>query len=144
MKARYNQFNSKRRFKELEDGDVETLKRLSERVGYGGNPEHKKNPGDFNLAPPTNPRMGKSLCDDAEIFTRRAALKLLKKGLEKGLVSDRFNGEWPKNVWSVTAEGKPMEAQLENPVLGTYHGYPMPESDPLASEVLQKWDERAD
>jgi hypothetical protein len=32
-----------------------------------------------------------------------------------------------------------MEAQLENQELGTYHGYPMPENDPLFCKVLEKW-----
>lgn len=31
------------------------------------------------------------------------------------------------------------EAQLENHEQGTYHGYPMPESDPLTSQVLAWW-----
>jgi hypothetical protein len=48
-------------------------------------------------------------------------------------------GEWPKNVWSVTDDGFAMEAQLENPDLGTYHGYPMPETDPLSLEVIRRW-----
>ena len=33
-----------------------------------------------------------------------------------------------------------MEAQLENPTLGTYHGYPMPENDPLANDIRSRWD----
>lgn len=139
MKRRYGQFNPKRRIKAPADGDAELLAGLAERVGYGGNPEHKKNPGDFGLTPLSDPRLGKSLCDDAGIFTRRAALELLKRGLKKGLVSDRFDGEWPKNIWSASESGRALEAQLENPVLGTYHGYPMPENDPLASDVLRRW-----
>jgi hypothetical protein len=67
------------------------------------------------------------------------ALRYLRKGLCKGLVSERFNGEWPQNIWSVTDDGKPLEAQLENAGNGTYHGYPMPASDPLASDVVQRW-----
>ena len=58
------------------------------------------------------------------------------------MISDRYQGEWPKNVWSMTSDGKPLEAQLENPRLGTYHGYPMPESDPLAEEIKNVWNER--
>jgi len=57
-----------------------------------------------------------------------------------GLVSDRMAGEWPKNVWSVTDDGFAMEAQLENSNLGTYHGYPMPETDPLSQEVIRRWE----
>ena len=139
MKRRYDQFNPKRRIKVPAEGDAERLAGLAKVVGYGGNPEHKKNPGDFGLTPPSSPRLGKSLCDDAGVFTRHAALRLLKRGLKQGLVSDRLDGVWPKNIWSVTEKGRPMEAQLENPILGTYHGYPMPENDPLASDVLRRW-----
>jgi hypothetical protein len=139
MRPRYDQFNPKRRLKKPDPGDREALALLAEKIGYGGNPEHKKNPGDFGLIPPSDPRRGKSLCDVAGVFTRRLAHSLLQQGLRKGLVSDRFEGEWPKNIWSVTDSGIPLEAQLENPVLGTYHGYPMPTSDPLAAEVLRLW-----
>jgi len=48
--------------------------------------------------------------------------------------------KWPQNIWSVSDDGLPLEAQLENPEKGIYHGYPMPESDPLASEVIRRWE----
>ncbi len=115
---------------------------LAEHVRYAGNPEHKKNPGDFGLHPPSNPRPGKSLCDSAKIFSRREARNLIKDGLRRGMISDRFQDQWPKNVWAMTSDGIPLEAQLENPQLGTYHGYPMPESDPLAKEIKHVWKER--
>jgi hypothetical protein len=61
----------------------------------------------------------------------------MKSGLRRGLISDRSVGLWPKNIWAVTDDGKPLEAQLENP--GIYHGYPMPPSDPLAGEIVRLW-----
>ena len=54
----------------------------------------------------------------------------------------RMDGEWPRNVGSVTADGLAMEAQLENAHLGTYHGYPMPETDSLSQEVIRRWERR--
>jgi hypothetical protein len=142
MKARYGQFNPKRRLLTPVQAQARAteLGTLAERVEYGGNPEHKKNPGDFNLIPPSNPRQGKALCDVAKIFRREEAVRLLQAGLRSGLVSDRMAGEWPKNVWSVTADGFALEAQLENPESGTYHGYPMPETDPLSLEVKRRWE----
>lgn len=139
---RYGQFNPKRRLLTPAQAQAraDEFGQLAARVGYGGNPEHKKNPGDFNLTPPSDPRQGKSLCDVAKIFEREEAVKLLQAGLRKGLVSDRMAGDWPKNVWSVTDDGFALEAQLENPALGTYHGYPMPDTDPLAAEVLRRWE----
>jgi hypothetical protein len=54
---------------------------------YGGNPEHKRDPGDFGLDPPSSPRPGKTLCDVVQIRTRAASLALLRTGLRKGMFS---------------------------------------------------------
>jgi len=142
MKHRYDKFNPKRKLLSPAEAEVRSgeLRALSSRARYGGNPEHKKNPGDFGLVPPSDPRQGKSLCDVAKIFKRNEAEKLLRAGLSKGLVSVRMVGEWPKNVWAVTDDGFAMEAQLENPEGGAYHGYPMPETDPLSQEVIRRWE----
>lgn len=139
MQRGYNQFNPKRKIKGLAEGDLQQRLTLAGKMTYGGNPEHKRNPGDFGLTPPAHPRLGKSLCDEAGIVSRKLALERLKSGLKKGLISERFNGDWPQNVWSVTEDGKPLEAQLENPQMGTYHGYPMPEGYPLAADVVRRW-----
>lgn len=141
MKRRYAQFNPKRRLLTPEQAQAraDELEGLAQRACYGGNPEHKKNPGDFGLTPPSDPRQGKSLCDAAKVFRRADAEALLKKGLKRGTVSDRMEDAWPKNVWSVTEDGIAMEAQLENSDLGSYHGYPMPETDPLSQEVIRRW-----
>lgn len=142
MQRRYNQFNLKRKIKELAEGELQQYSALAQKISYGGNPEHKRNPGDFGLTPPNHARLGKSLCDDAGIFSKKIALEYLKAGLSKGLISERFNGNWPQNIWSVSKDGKPLEAQLENPIVGTYHGYPMSESDPLAADVIRRWNSK--
>ena len=139
MRKRDQQFNQKRRIKKLTESELQDCSKLADRVSYGGNPEHKKNPGDFGLIPPSGPRPGKSLCDAVSIFSRRIALEHLKSGLIKGFISERFNGIWPQNIWSVTEKGEALEAQLENAETGVYHGYPMPESDPLAAEIIRLW-----
>lgn len=139
MKKRNHCFNPKRRISVLVDSGLTACAALAKNVRYGGNPEHKRNSGDFGLTPPCGPRAGKSLCDATQIFTRKEALKYLRSGLKKGLISEQKNGEWPQNIWAVTDSGMPLEAQLENPVTGTYHGYPMPTSDPLAADVIKRW-----
>jgi len=144
MQRRYDQFNNKRRIKKLEDGDLENCSELAKQIRYGGNPEHKMNPGDFGLTPPSGRRPGKSLCDDVKITSRADALECLKEGLRKGMISARFEGPWPQNIWSVTKEGYPVEAQLENRETGTYHGYPIPGSDPFAAEVVKRWNTQND
>lgn len=116
-----------------------TLSRWVETVRYGGNAEHKRNPGDFGLHPPASPRADKTLCDLAGIFSRHEALRLLRGGIKRGLVSEQLRGGFPQNIWAVSSEGIPLEAQLENAGSGTYHGYPMPESDPFREMVLRRW-----
>ncbi|MCE8038929.1 hypothetical protein [Halomonas sp. MCCC 1A11062] len=115
---------------------------MAERVSYGGNPEHKANPGDFGLTPPVAPRCDKTLCDTAGIFERSVALALLQAGARSGLVSQQVKNGYPQNIWSVSQGGVPMEAQLENSEQGVYHGYPMPEGDPMRHVILGAWRER--
>jgi hypothetical protein len=132
-------YNPKRRVcgEEQVNPRLRTLQGLGE-PRYSGNPEHKRNPGDFGLDPPSLPRPSKTLCDAAGIFSRAEALALLQAGLSKGLFSVQDRGGWPQNVWAVTTDGQPLEAQLEGN--GTYHGYPMPQEDPLCDEILDRWD----
>ena len=35
----------------------------------------------------------------------------------------------------------PLESQIENPYTGVYHGYPLPQTDPMYEEVLKRWSE---
>jgi len=137
MLTKRQTFNPKRH---IASSTVQTdLKRLAATVRYGGNPEHKRNPGDFGLTPPASPRRHKTLCDEAGIFDRDQALKLLKEGILCGLMSEPRGADYPQNVWAVSVEGVPLEAQLENAANGTYHGYPMPEEDPFRDIVIAKW-----
>jgi hypothetical protein len=117
---------------------------LCRTVKYGGNPEHKRNPGDFKLDPPALPRSDKTHCDAVGIFSKAEATRLLKEGARRGLVSVAERNGFPQNIWSVTADNCPLEAQLENEQQGVYHGYPMPDTDPFRSKVLEAWnsDER--
>lgn len=136
--------NNKRKIRRCDLNDIPLLKRLFRNVAYGGNPEHKKNPGDFGLTPPSDPRSGKSLCDVAKIFKRKLALKLLKEGISRGLISERLNEHgFPLNTWSaITMEDGtiiPLESHIENPLTGVYHGYPIPPTDPMHDEVLKRW-----
>jgi len=54
-------FNPKRSIRECAAADECSL--LMDLVTYDGNPEHKRNPGDFGLTPPSSPRPDKTLCD---------------------------------------------------------------------------------
>jgi len=39
----------------------------------------------------------------------------------------------------MTDNGVPLEAQLENATQYSYHGYPLPDSDPFADVVRDRW-----
>jgi len=129
-------FNPKRALHDGAELSPAQIEQWLATVHYGGNPEHKRNPGDFGFTPPAGARLGKALCDNVGVFSRSAALELLRKGIRKGLVSRQKRDGWPQNVWSVTSEGEPLEAQLEGS--GVYHGYPMPENDPFRDDVLKR------
>ncbi|MBT9548960.1 MAG: hypothetical protein IV090_26445 [Candidatus Sericytochromatia bacterium] len=142
MRPRKGKYNPKRKLVKIYDISSQDLSVLASCIGYGGNPEHKKKPGDFGLTPPSGPRAGKSLCDAVEVFTREEALGLLKEGVKKGLISERFDGKWPKNIWSVIEKNGhqvALEAQLESTECGIYHGYPMQEDDPFSQEIIKRW-----
>ncbi len=132
-----SRFNLKRKISTAVDSKF--LASLAKNIKYGGNPAHKRNPGNFRLNPPSSPRPDKSLCDDAGIFRKQEALKCLRAGVRKGMISTRIINGFPKNIWSVSKSGQPLEAILENPINGTYHGYPLQENDPFAKIVLAHW-----
>lgn len=133
-------YNPKRRIREGLDHDYLNL--LVDSVNYSGNPEHKRNPGDFGLTPPSQPRADKTLRDIVGVLRRQEATKLLKEGVRKGLISEQEKNGYPQNIWAVTEDLLPLEAQLENAGKGTYHGYPMPEADPFRETVLAKWNKQ--
>ncbi len=129
--------NPKRSIREdCHDIDLSTL---AKNVSYGGNPEHKRNPGDFGLTPPAQPRADKTLCDSVNIFQKSEAEALLHEGIRRGLISQRMVNYFPQNIWAVTEHGQPLEGQLENSEKGVYHGYPLPKSDPFYLVVLAHW-----
>jgi hypothetical protein len=115
---------------------------LAARVIYGGNPEHKRSPGDYGLTPPASPRPGKTLCDGDRVILKSEAVGLLQAGLRKGTTSAASPEGWPQNVWAVSDSNQVFEAQLENATQGTYHGYPMPEDDDFREIVLKEWKAR--
>lgn len=142
FESRREKYNPKRKIRSQSVENREKCKTLIETVNYGGNSEHKKNPNDFNLKPPVGARQGKSLCDEVGIFEKEKAVDLLKEGVRRGMISEQERNEFPQNIWAVDSNGKPLEAQLENQATGTYHGYPVPESDPMGSEIIEEWNGR--
>ena len=130
-------FNPKRQLADSPSANL--LATLAGKVKYAGNPMHKRNPGDFNLTPPSQPRPDKTLCDETGITSALEARRLLREGVNRGLVSLQKHGTFPQNISAVTRDGYPVEAQLENRTLGTYHGYPMPSNDDFRRIVLERW-----
>lgn len=144
LKRRQNEFNPKRDVRHCTEEDVARLKSLYSKVSYSGNPQHKRRPGDFGLNPPSDPRPMKSLCDEVSVFNLLQASRLLKSGVARGLISVQDNEfGFPKNIWSVVTleDGRnvPLEAQITNPSIGSYHGYPLQPTDPMYERILEKW-----
>lgn len=135
-------YNPKRKIAPQDAMTEEQRADLVRRSGYGGNPEHKRNPEDYDLTPPASPRPGKTLCDAAGRILKADAERLLANGIAKGMVSTRQLNGWPQNVWVVTDTGAAFESQLENQDQGVYHGYPMPTDDDFRETVLEEWKRR--
>lgn len=132
---KYKKHNPKRKIATSDLYTEQELVQLAKDVQYGGNPEHKRNPGDFGLTPPSGRRPGKALCDTVKIFTKKEALKYLREGISKRLISiQKIHDKWPQNIWYIT-NNIVLEAQLENSETGCYHGYPLPDSDPFSNEI---------
>jgi hypothetical protein len=130
-------FNPKRRI----EGFVElaVLNDLLATVKYGaGNPEHKRSKVSPDLES-SGARPYKTQCHEAAIEGLSVARELLREGVRQGLISCQKRDKFPQNIWAVTTDGVPLEAQLENQGQGTYHGYPMPSIDPFADEILKRW-----
>lgn len=142
MRRRENIYNPKRSILPADQWSTAIRLQRAGDAQYGGNPEHKMNPGDYGLTPPASPRPGKTLCDSERDLLRAEALTLLRSGLQRGVVSAQMRNGWPQNVWAVSENGEVFESQLENQATGTYHGYPMPEDDDFRELVLQEWRSR--
>lgn len=120
-----------------------TLEKKSADLKYDGKPEHKRAPVKYGFPPPTKPREAKTFCDDYEDFTLKCACKLLRKGFLLGMHDARTTGDgWPKHIWAVSEKGTALEAKPSGGISGTYHGYPMVDTDPLKEKVLKVWKQR--
>lgn len=88
-------FNFKRQIRAAPTDDA-GLRALAAQVRYGGNPDHKRNPGDFGLTPPSRWRPGKTPCDDAAVFRKDDAVALLRDGVLKGMISVQMHAGFPQ------------------------------------------------
>lgn len=132
--------NPKKRLRPIADVDKNRLIAIAQSARYVGNPDHKRNPGDFGLDPPSRPRLSKSLCDAANIFAQAEAQELLREGIQGGVVSVQEEQGWPRIVWAVHNHITVLEARLDNAAQGTYHGYPLEPDDPFVPAVLDRWE----
>ena len=127
-----------RSIRELTDAQREDLR---QHAVYEGSPHHKRNPGDFGLIPPQAPRPDKTLCDEAGVFERARAERLLSSAIERGLASEATTAQGlPKQLWAMDDRGQVFEAMAGGSRPGCYHGYPIRKSDPLFEEVASKWE----
>ena len=67
-------------------------------VRHGENPEHEASRGDFGLTHPSAPHASWSLCDWEAVSARAGAWRLPRKGIRRGLVSEKTRRDLPQNV----------------------------------------------
>lgn len=130
--------NPKRKIANIDTMSENVRNDLAQKCKYVGSPVHKRDPGDYDLTPPSAPRPGKTLCDPYKIC-KADAQNLLQSGFERGMLSVRNSNTWPEIVWAVSDAEVVFEAQLDNQEQGTYHGYPLQTDDPFREEVLREW-----
>ena len=129
MKQRSHGKRSRRDPRLCKNISPEQLGELAGRVRYEPSPRHKKTPTEYNLTPSV---LRGTLCEDSRVFKSgkpstklKKAKTLLRGGIKGGLVSEQWDGEFPKRIWAVTDDGEPFEARLENREQGIYHGFPL-------------------
>ena len=130
-----SKFNPKRRICNPEN--LPDLDDLARRVQYDGHPGHKRKPSNFGVGAASSG--DRTLCDAVGIFKKEEALRLLQNGVKQGLVSIQTRGDFPQNIWAVSDDGRPLEAQQGSPGQGIYHGYPMLPHDELWDKVIELW-----
>jgi hypothetical protein len=130
----------KRTVRKIRAARLSTAERtfLLQAAKYEGSPQHKRNPGDFGLTPPSSPRPDKTLCDEAGIYSSRRADELLRVAIERGVVSEAFTDGFPKQLWAYDGVNV-FEAMLGGSTRGSYHGYPIRKTDPFFEELLEAW-----
>ncbi|HRY93553.1 MAG TPA: hypothetical protein P5147_08825 [Myxococcota bacterium] len=140
MNRRKGHFNPRRKIRSQDQTSAESRAHLATTARYIGSGHHKMHPNDYGLTPPCNPRPGKTLCDEIKEFPKVQAVELLLQGIKRGMISEQLRNGWPQNIWAVSVEGEPFEA--EHGTDGNYHGYPMPAEDDFRELVLEEWNSR--
>ena len=121
---------------------TEAERKVLAKATYEGSPVHKRNPGDFGLTPPAAPRPDKTLGDEAGVFSLAEAQRLLRRAVERELVSEATGfGGFPKEIWVVDEDENVFEAIQGGSTVNAYHGYPIRRSDPFYKEVRRAWSE---
>jgi hypothetical protein len=122
---------------------AEELKGLAQRVTYGGSAYHKTRANDYGLTPPLSPRPHKSPCDDLRPVPKVEAVRLLREGIRRGMVSALAEGGVPKYVWAVDRDGEVYEAKAKAGLETGYHGYRLGEDDSdMRSLIRREWKKR--
>lgn len=97
------------------------LEAVANRASYVGSPEHKDVP---SFAGHPRPRADASICDRSLVTHRDDITDWLRLAISRGVVSDFWDGEFPRYVWYKEA-AIVYEARLVNKTAGTYKGYPL-------------------
>lgn len=133
--------NRNRKLVDADETAARRLEELAKKVRYGGNADHKLNPGDFGIGATGFRRGAESLCESTGILHKAVAQRLLEQAFLQKMVSRQERDGWPALVWAVVGDDCVVEARLDNKGQGTYHGYPLSRADAFAEKVLKAWRE---
>ena len=102
------------------------LEEISCCVSYAGSPDHKTAWYYDNQIP--HPRADAEKCPPNFLHSKEAyqtVLAHLREAIKNGFVSEAFEGNFPRFVWSnAFGDGIVYEARLTNKERGIYKGYP--------------------
>lgn len=99
--------------------DAEAPELVAARAQYVGSPEHKRHP---SAAGPAELRSDATACEAARTRDVARNTAALREGIRRGCVSARFEGGFPRYVWT-WIDGVLYEARHIHGPLGAYKGY---------------------
>ncbi len=127
--------NDKRRL--AADPPSALLDHLRAAATYKGSPKHKSHPHLYNLPQLTGSRGDATLCDRDAGFQpedMRTIPKMIRRGIKAGLVDKEG-----RIIWTVADDGWMFELRQTNATLCEYHGYPLRQTEAIASQIFDRF-----
>lgn len=93
-------------------------------VQYEGSPYHKRD------TPTSRPKANRTtLCPPRLNGEQELLSEWVAEAIRRRAVSGKFRGDYPSEVWYKAEDGQVYKGRITNQAQGTYHGFPIPESE---------------